>query len=73
MNHTKTTAPLNKEQEIFGIKDYSESLLEIVKHSTVLEHALPLNRLLEIEESFKALQAGVKDLHTFLKVRGFDV
>lgn len=75
MNHTKTTAPLsNKEQEQhLKVKDYSESLLAIVKHSTILEHALPLNRVPEVEESFKALQAGVKDLRSFLHVRGFDV
>jgi hypothetical protein len=76
MNHvqSKTTAPLShKEQEMLKVKDYSESILQIAKHTTILEHALPLNRLHDIEISFKAIQAGVKDLHNFLKIRGFDV
>lgn len=73
-NINKTTAPLSTEdQEKLKVKDYSESLLEIVNHSTILEHALPLNRTQDIETSFKGLQAGVKDLHNFLQVRGFDV
>jgi hypothetical protein len=76
MNHVrnKTTAPLSSaEQEAMKVKDYSVSLLAIAKHTTVLEHALPLNRVHDIEASFKAVQEGVKDLHNFLKIRGFDV
>jgi hypothetical protein len=70
----KTTAPLSTEQQIdLKVKDYSTSLTLIAHHTTILEHALPLNRLPEIETSFKAVQAGVRDLHAFLKVRGYDV
>lgn len=68
-----TTPPTNEEINNLKIKDYADSLTKIANNLHVLEHALPLTRVPEIEESFKELADGVHALRVFLLIRGFNV
>ena len=68
-----TTPPSNEEVNTLKVKDYADSLTKISNSLHVLEHALPLTRVQEIEDSFKDLAEGVHALRVFLLVRGFDV
>jgi hypothetical protein len=68
-----TTPPTNEEVNTLKVKDYGDSITKIANSLHVLEHALPLTRITEIETSFKELADGVHALRVFLLVRGFDV
>jgi hypothetical protein len=73
MTAKTTTPPTNEEVNTLKIKDYGDSITKISHSLHVLEHALPLTRVPEIEQSFAQLADGVHALRVFLLVRGFDV
>jgi len=68
-----TVPPTNDEIETLHIKDYADSITKIANNLHILEHALPLTRVGDIEESFLQMAEGVAALRTFLLVRGFNV
>jgi hypothetical protein len=72
-SNIKTTNPPTDAEIECGIVDYAESLTVLAKHSHVLEQALPLNNVEQIEESFKAVEGAVLNIRAFLTGRGFNV
>lgn len=73
VNKTDLYPPTESEIKELGIKDYSESLINIAKQLRILDRSLPLNRIEEATTALKSLRTSTTDLRMFLLLRGFDV